>query len=102
MHPHRNRIRSPLLYFVPILILAGLACDLSGLTLGVASPSQPESEQRRLFQGVTYQRIVKNDPRPLVIHVVTIDLKADGIKTLVTAGDPGPGPAPAAPTTLPL
>ncbi|MEX1247612.1 MAG: phosphodiester glycosidase family protein [Anaerolineales bacterium] len=88
MHTHRNGIRRPLLYIVAILILAGLACDLSGLTLGVASPSQPESEQRRLFQGVTYQRIVKNDPRPLVIHVVTIDLKADGIKTLVTAGDP--------------
>ncbi|MEX2161476.1 MAG: phosphodiester glycosidase family protein [Anaerolineales bacterium] len=74
-----------------VVMLSSLACDLSGLTLGVASPNRPESEQRKLFQGVTYKRIVTEDPRPLVIHVVIVDLKADGIKSLVSQGDPDQG-----------
>lgn len=71
-----------------MLLLGTFACDLSGLTMGAINPAQPEAEKRKLFQGITYERIVTQDPRPLVIHVVTIDLKADGIKTLVTQGDP--------------
>jgi exopolysaccharide biosynthesis protein len=65
-----------------------LACDLSGLNPTNIQLGQPEPEKRQLFQGITYERIVRQDPRPMVIHVVTIDLKANGIKTLVTHGDP--------------
>jgi hypothetical protein len=41
-----------------------------------------------LFQGVEYIRDVRSEPRPLVIHVVIIDLDAPGLRFLVTPGDP--------------
>ncbi|NJR18819.1 MAG: phosphodiester glycosidase family protein [Calothrix sp. CSU_2_0] len=46
-------------------------------------PSRSE-EKRELFRGVVYQRLVESTPRPLVIHLVTIDLNTPGIKPLVT------------------
>lgn len=40
-----------------------------------------------LFQGITYQRQVRNTPRPYMLHIVTIDLTASKIDVLVTPGD---------------
>lgn len=86
---HRRPHRYPRFFAIlSVIVLAALACDLSTLNPARVVGGQPEPEQRRLFQGVTYERIVRQSPRPLVIHVVTIDLKAGGIKSLVTAGDP--------------
>lgn len=73
---------------VLLLALAAAACDLSGLNPTSIQIGQPGPEKRQLFQGITYERIVRQSPRPMVIHVVTIDLKANGIKTLVTQGNP--------------
>ncbi|MFM9266182.1 phosphodiester glycosidase family protein [Tychonema sp. BBK16] len=47
-------------------------------------------ESRSLFQGITYQREFRSTPRPAVIHVVEIDLKAPGIGIFVTPGTPTP------------
>ncbi|MGK7899991.1 MAG: phosphodiester glycosidase family protein [Hormoscilla sp.] len=47
------------------------------------------NEEKVLFQGVTYQRMVRSAPRPHVIHTVAIDLQAPGIGILVTPGAPG-------------
>ena len=83
--------KKPAFWWVALLavvLLTSLACDLSGLNPTNVQIGQPEPEKRQLFQGITYERIVRQDPRPMVIHVVTIDLKANGIKTLVTQGDP--------------
>ena len=77
-----------LVALLAVVLLTSLACDLSGLNPTNVQIGQPEPEKRQLFQGITYERIVRQDPRPMVIHVVTIDLKANGIKTLVTQGDP--------------
>jgi hypothetical protein len=41
-----------------------------------------------LFPGVTYVRETRQEPRPLVIHVVTVDLREPGVSLLVTPGDP--------------
>jgi hypothetical protein len=71
------------------LTLAAVACDLGRFNPTNIARSQPEPTQRRLFDGVVYQRLVRQSPRPLVIHVVTIDLKTAGLKTLVTPGDEG-------------
>jgi hypothetical protein len=46
--------------------------------------------KRSLFTGINYQRIYKSNPRPLVIHIVAINLQAPGIKVLVTPGNPTP------------
>ncbi|NER06921.1 MAG: phosphodiester glycosidase family protein [Okeania sp. SIO3C4] len=37
-----------------------------------------------LFPGIIYQRFALSQPRPIMIHVVTIDLKTPGVKALVT------------------
>jgi hypothetical protein len=46
-------------------------------------PSRSE-EKRELFRGIVYQRLIESNPRPLVIHLVTIDLNTPGIKPFVT------------------
>ncbi len=41
----------------------------------------------RLYKGVTYDRKVTFSPRPLMIHVITIDTHASGLRFLVTPPD---------------
>ncbi len=50
---------------------------------------QPPNTSYALFQGITYRRDVRRLPRPLVIHIVTIDLDAPGLSFVVTPGTPG-------------
>jgi Phosphodiester glycosidase len=45
------------------------------------------AEQKKLFQGINYQRLVRNTPRPVLIHVVEIDLTAPGVKPFATTGE---------------
>lgn len=52
-----------------------------------ARPSRVDVDVE-LFQGVQYQRQVHEQPRPLVIHTVTIDMRAPDIGFLVTPNDP--------------
>lgn len=73
-----------------ILILAGFAC-LTGSGNGTPAP-KPDSGQARpggeeRFAGVTYTKDTRTSPRPMAIHVVAVDLRADGIGILVTPGD---------------
>jgi hypothetical protein len=70
-------------------------CFLIGLLLLVGSlwfwythRPVPESVQQALFEGITYVRDVRREPRPLIIHVVIVELDAPGIGFLVTPGDP--------------
>lgn len=48
---------------------------------------QPADREEILFQGIDYTRQVEQNPRPLVIHVIKVDLRAPGISFLVTPGD---------------
>jgi hypothetical protein len=45
--------------------------------------------ERPLFPGIYYRREVRFSPRPVMIHLVRIDLTAPGIRALVTPGTPG-------------
>ena len=45
---------------------------------------QPADANQRLFQGVSYHREARQSPRPLVIHVVKVDLRQPDISFLVT------------------
>lgn len=50
--------------------------------------SQPDAIQDQvLFDGITYTRDVRQDPRPLVIHVASIDLTNPSVEFLVTPRD---------------
>ena len=66
-----------------LLVLALSACGVLSWTS--AHFATPETNQE-LFKGVTYLRQVRLSPRMMVVHVVIIDLKKSGIKTLVTPG----------------
>jgi len=46
------------------------------------------NQEQTLFQGIVYKRDIRVSPRPLVIHIVSIDLTAPGIKVQVTPGTP--------------
>ncbi len=43
-------------------------------------------ETRSLFQGIDYRREIRSLPRPIVIHIVTIDLTAPNVRAFVTPG----------------
>lgn len=52
---------------------------------------RPDDAQRPLFRGVTYTREVRGPgevPRPVIAHLVAVDLDAPGLGFLVTPGDP--------------
>jgi phosphodiester glycosidase len=71
--------------FVVLLLLAAVA----GVYLfWYGHRPLPEAiADKPLFQGVIYSRLIRTEPRPLVIHVVKIDLDAPGIGFLVTPHD---------------
>jgi hypothetical protein len=49
---------------------------------------QPPAERAALFRGVSYERDVRTSPRPIVAHVVKIDLRDPAISFLVTPHAP--------------
>jgi len=61
--------------------------------LGAMRFKRPARRPRRevLFKGVAYERIVRDNPRSLVIHVVKVDLAVPGVGVLVTPPDPSCG-----------
>ena len=69
-------------------VVIGLALVGGGVWFWYTHRPVPSDTQQALFEGVTYIRDVRRDPRPLVIHVVVVDLDAPGIALLVTPGDP--------------
>lgn len=78
---------------IGVVLGTGLACLLlvAGLALvwyWFGGRPQPAEKSQELFPGVYYSRQVRQSPRPMVIHVVQVDLRATGISLLVTPGDP--------------
>jgi hypothetical protein len=72
---------------------AGIAAVLiiTGLALGPSSYTRdrglPDAGNETLFPGVEYRRTVRLQPRPMVIHIVTIDMRTPGLRFLVTPAD---------------
>lgn len=48
----------------------------------------PPRVRQTVFEGIVYVRDVRRTPRPLVAHLLILDLKAPGLRFLVTPGDP--------------
>ncbi len=74
--------------FALLAALAIVALTLGGFVFWRDRRPQPSATQVELFQGITYIRDVRQQPRPLVIHIVQIDLTTPGLSFLVTPGDP--------------
>lgn len=75
-----------------LLGLIGLLILVVGLVFAIHLRRPPrEDYTAKLFQGVSYVRQTRSTPRPLMIHVVEIDLRAPGINFLVTPGNSSNG-----------
>ena len=73
-----------------IMIYLIVTCFLVVIGLGVWYFNRPRPapmQATSLFKGVTYRREILNQPRPIIVHVVTIDLNTPGIGFLVTPKD---------------
>jgi hypothetical protein len=73
-----------------LFISCGLAVGLLGGAGLIAYRSQPQPDEKNqaLFEGITYVRDTRQAPRPMVVHVVKVNLRASGIAFLVTPGNP--------------
>lgn len=73
-----------------LALTLGLLVASAGLFYGYRLTLRPDRqpEVRSLFQGVTYQRYVRSQPRPLIFHIIRVDLTAPGIEFLVSPPRP--------------
>lgn len=67
-------------------VLSILALVITGGLFWYSHRPLPSPTGQRLFQGIDYIREVRAEPRPVIIHVVRIDLDAPGIRFFVTPG----------------
>ncbi|BDA73182.1 hypothetical protein RIVM261_090890 [Rivularia sp. IAM M-261] len=81
---HQVKIRKQNIALIIGTIILGFPLILYGWLHFIRPPRT--AEQRELFQGIIYQRITRVTPRPVLIHIVSIDLTAPGVKPFVTPG----------------
>ncbi len=90
--PPVNSSLFPAIYIRRFLIAAGLNLLLLSplLFYGWRCLLRPPrtNQQQVLFNGIVYQRSALSAPRPVMIHILTFDLTAPGVKALVTPGIP--------------
>jgi hypothetical protein len=70
---------------IGVLVVLGLC--VGGYLLYDRGRPAPVPMKRTLYEGVTYRRVVRFLPRPMIAHVLTIDRKEKGIEFLVTPPD---------------
>jgi hypothetical protein len=73
------------------LLIAGVSVILSPVVLyGWLCFLRPPrtNQQQVLFAGINYQREARSSERPAMIHIVTVDLTAPGVRALVTPKAP--------------
>jgi phosphodiester glycosidase len=70
---------------VSSLILLGL-CTAGYLLYDRGRPA-PIPVRQKLYEGVTYRRVVQFIPHPMIAHIIEIDTKANGIELLITPPD---------------
>lgn len=68
-----------------ILVLLGLC--IGGYLIYDRGRPAPIPMKQKLYEGVTYRRLVRYFPRPMIAHVLTIDTKEKGIEFLITPPD---------------
>jgi len=71
-----------IVWIVMILILC-----IGGYSLYNRGRPAPVPTKQKLFDGVVYRRIIHVIPRPMIIHVLTVDTKSKGISFLITPPD---------------
>jgi len=72
---------------VVLAMVASLALCAAGYFLVTRGRPAPVPIKETLYEGVTYQRIVKYFPNPMIAHIIKIDTKVKEIQFLVTPAD---------------
>jgi hypothetical protein len=70
---------------VGVLVLLSLC--VGGFLIYDRGRPAPVPRKQQLYDGVTYRRVVRLFPRPMIAHILTIDTKEKGIEFLVTPPD---------------
>ena len=68
-------------------ILVVLSLCIGGYLLYDRGRPAPVPIKHKLYEGVTYRRVVRLFPRPMIAHILTVDTKVKGIEFLVTPPD---------------
>lgn len=80
MKKSRKLVRLILILLVPVLCIGGY------LIYDKGRPA-PIPLKKKLYEGVTYYRVVNYLPRPMIAHVLVIDTKLPGLGFFVTPPD---------------
>jgi hypothetical protein len=72
---------------IGLVLIVLLIAAIAALAIYDRGRPAPIPTRESLFNGVTYNRTVRLTPRPLMIHAITVDMKAGGIRALVTPPD---------------
>jgi hypothetical protein len=73
------------------LFAAAILCGASLIALtGVWNYLRPapNTVTQKLFEGIVYQRDVRSEPRPIIVHVIRVNLRSENIRIQVTPGNP--------------
>jgi hypothetical protein len=70
-----------------VSIFTVMSLCLGGYLLYDRGRPAPIPTKQKLYEGVTYRRVVRIFPRPMLAHVLEIDTKVKGIEFLVTPPD---------------
>jgi hypothetical protein len=88
--------RKPWRVLLVVLAVLGL---LGGYWAYDRGRPAPVSTKKKVFEGVTYRRIVRYRPRLMIAHVLIIDRRTSGMSLFVTPADQKDGPPLLARTT---
>jgi len=80
-------MKKKIIFACSALITAITVC-LGGVALWKFYKPQPKPTQEMLFEGIEYILDIRSSPRPIVIHVVKVDLSFASIRPFVTPGNP--------------
>ncbi len=72
------------------LVLSGALLGATALYLDLRRPAR-EARVVRLFGGVEHRVEIHDAPRPMIVHVVSIDLATPGLRFQITPGEPTGG-----------
>jgi hypothetical protein len=84
MYNHSMKFKLIVISFAVILVIA---LFVGGYSLYDRGRPAPVPVKEKLFDGVTYQRVVQILPRPVIAHVISIDTKRNDTSFLVTPPD---------------
>jgi hypothetical protein len=68
-------------------LTVALVLCAAGYFIATRGRPAPIPTKETLYEGVTYRRVVKYFPNPMIAHIVKIDTKTKGIQFLVTPAD---------------